>query len=141
MPKLIAPAEVVVWGLGCESKPVVTLRCEPLGGGAFVSIEAVERGSERRENLLLDSFELDALVVALTDPDFCGREVVDEAFPWTSSAIGQVNLALPLDSGRLEHMVDDREPQRLVALADFLIALVERAGIPLAPAFHPIGTR
>ncbi len=50
-------------------------------------------------------------------------------------------MTVPLESGTIEHMVNDGEPQRLVALADFLLALTERAGITLSPKFHPLGTR
>ena len=140
MPKLIAPAKIHVWGWGCESSTVVKLRCEPLGGGAFVSIEAHGKSDTRCENLLLDEIELQALLVAVTDADLSGRAPGDD-FPTGNSAVGQVNIDVPLESGRIEHMVNDGEPHRLVALADFLLALTERAGITLSPAFHPLGTR
>jgi hypothetical protein len=135
---LVATATFEVWGYGCEWKPFIRMSCEPLTGGAFVTLDARGRGGDQHVELLLDVSELAAFIGALIGPLPPGDPPV---FTWGSSANGLIAMKLPLSTGLVEMNVDEGDPRRLVAMADRILALLERGGLTLDPRFHPLPQR
>jgi len=134
---LVAIATFEVWGYGCEWKPFIRISCEPLTGGAFLSVHARGGGGDQHLELLLDSGELAALIDAVVNPPLGPTPT----FMWGNSANGGIRVRLPLSTGALDMNVDEGDAVRLVAMADRILALLERGGLTLDPRFHPLPQR
>lgn len=143
MPRLLSPAELTLWGWGCETKSTLRMRLEPMGGGAWVEITtpghymqpAAQRG-DRHAVLLLDDAETSALLDAVLAPEPPSSQPVDD--PTMPDSVGCLQAKLPVETGCLEVHLNEASRHRLIAVADHLLALTERAGLPVGEMFHPV---
>jgi hypothetical protein len=87
--------------------------------------------------MLLDSGELAALIDAVIGEPLGPMPT----FTWGNSANGLIHVKLPLSTGALDMNVDEGDARRLVAMADRILALLERGGVTIDSRFHPLPQR
>ena len=144
MPRLIAPGDVMLWGWGCETKPTIEFHLSPMDGGCWIELttqghyfQPADHQGRRTAVLALTEAETEAILVALLapEPPEGRRRLGDPSMP---DSVGCVRMNLPLETGPAERWVNDASPNQLIAIAELLLGLTQRAGLPVDEAFHPV---
>ena len=139
MTALVGNAEVQMWGRGCEAAPLTRIAIEPAADGWFLEIEVAgvrlwDRAAASNDAhgvLALDATESEQLLALLLG-DRAGSTEAD----FGMTGIGVIRMRLPLDSGDRERVIDD---ERMMPIAEAILELVHRAGLPTNDLLHPTG--
>lgn len=141
---LLAPAKVVLWGNGCLNAPRTIFAITPVADGWRIEIEIAGVQIFDRTaptNFATGALALDAAQAAETLEallaDHRPRRATT-ARELSMTGIGTIYLTLPLATGAIDVRINDREPDRLIAVGDVLVELVRRAGLPADDLLHPV---
>ncbi len=143
MPRLTGPGHVMLWGWGCETKPTIEFRLAPMDGGCWMELVAqgqyfqpADQRGRRTAVLALTDAETEATLVALLASEPDGPRRLDH--PSMPDSVGCVRMTLPLETGPTDRWINDGTPNQLVAVAELLLGLTQRAGLAVDEAFHPV---
>jgi hypothetical protein len=132
---LNATGEIILWGNGCLRADMAMFRLVPSQDGCLLAVKFQGNHPERSFERSISAVELAAFLVGL-------RQVLEidaaDGARFSTSGIGSIYVTLPLREERPEVTVNQDLSQRLVRVADYLLAFLHASGVALDDDMHPV---